>query len=196
LKRYLAESNLSREILANRHSVRGMASEVVLSTTDEATDKGNQFLSDAAKFLEGLGPVEGSELPGSTAISGAEAVAPIPTTIPDVPSHHPDPEQLYRQALRALVKVLSDSSSYKNLQLSVSGNMVLVEFAGKGFLSLGTFGREHLDELQTAYLDLKAKPELAHGWSAHYRYDKDFRILSIRVGPETERAPNGWTPLY
>lgn len=51
LRHHLAESNLIREVLVSRHAVRGLDPEITLSSTDAATEFGQQFLTDLAQWL-------------------------------------------------------------------------------------------------------------------------------------------------
>lgn len=204
LKLMLAEANLSREIIVGRHSVRGFAPEVMLSTAEGASEKALVFLDEMAKYLEQFGPMphpeEGDFAPAGSVVLGGSSEDREPLPWERRPQPPPvkkiEPTEIPTRVARELADVLAGRSEFSGQTPTLSGKMILISFPKKGLL--GTGGHLNPDQeaaINIACHSIRSTPTLATGWSARYQYDRDSRILKLVVGQEGEHTPPGWIGL-
>lgn len=202
IRNHLAENNLIRDITVGRHSVKGMDPEIMLSSTEEATDKGQAFLAALAEYLPG------DEIRVPVAQQGAEGLLAALSSAEE--EHYQNGRNLRRQpvipimspleqrrlALSSIGDTLKNMEGFRGLPQSMTGNMLLIQFP-KGILGLGGhFDTEHEGSLATVHRTSRSNPRLETGWTAHYHYDRRSRVLSITATGEGEAAPPGWSTLY
>src|SRR2546421_6971736 len=199
LKVYLSEINMLREVLVSRHNVQGLQPEIVFTSTEETTDKGNQFMADLAQYMQdngqataavirraqGLPPEEILEDHASAIFTPRELSGP----------REKNPAEFYREALETLVGTLKDMKGFEKLEQTITGNMLLIQFRN-GLLGIGGhFGKAHAQTLETVYKGVRSIPMFEHGWSAHYHYSNESRVLGVQAAAEDSHAPPGWKAL-
>jgi hypothetical protein len=205
IRNHLSEINMIREILVTRHSVKGMDPEVILTSSEETTDKGNAFLADLAAYLqqhqvalpaspEATPPTPQPVMPEVEATSMSEiAAASLEKLNASREVRAPD---LLKLALQTLADTIRSMPEYQGMTVTVTGPRILVEFPKKGLLGLGGhFDDAHKKVLQGVYTVALMSPGLHEGWQAHYSYDKDTRLLSITTTLAGERPPAGAATL-
>lgn len=199
LKTYLAEINMVREMLVNRHGVKGLQPEVILISTEETTDKGRKFFADLVEYLQSHGQGEGAVIrqADEAPVHESNELADVARMAREKGREAPPPTsaQLYRTALETLGGTLKEFKEFEKAEQTISGNMLLIQFKG-GFLGLGGgFGGGHTKTLEKVYGGVRQIPGLESGYVLFYRYDPSTKVLTVRAGPENERVPGGWKGL-
>lgn len=193
IKDHLAETSLVREILVSRHSVKGLDAEIILASTEAISKFGNSFLTDLASHLIANPPVD-LEVRQEVELDLDEVESEIVQLRRETPKE--DPSNMRRRALEVLGQTLGSMTAFTGKAQSMSAGMLLVEFPRVGLLGIGGhFGKEHVPPLGAVVRVVRASPGLHEGWAASYSYSKATRLLTIKVTPEGEATPPGWTPI-
>lgn len=202
---HLAESLLAREISVSRHAVKGFQPEILLSSTASVTPVGNTFLQALASHLDEHGGIYAAA--AATRQTSVDSAADVPdhsfmTLTASARERATDSigsmsaPQLYKAVLTTMGETLKTMGDFAKLQQTMTGPMLLVEFPSAGLLGTkGHFEESHRKTLQSVYRVARLTPKIGEGWSAHYRYDKKTRMLSIKVGDPREGAPADWIEL-
>lgn len=203
IRTVISESNMVREVVVTRHSVKGLESELILSTTEESTEKGDAFLADLALHLQELdrrGRQKRSPKPAEP--EALEKPKPENRIAAVMLEERARREQLKKTAEEphvmardTLSGTLASRPSFRALKQTYSGTRILVEFPKPGLFGIGGFSGKHAKELQTVYKGVRRIPELEAGWSAFYHYDKGAHTLTIDVVPPASKSRLGWIEL-
>jgi hypothetical protein len=202
IKELVSESNMIREVWVSRHTVKGLEPEIVLTSMEATTPKGHQFLVDLATYIQTIHP---SDRPVSATPPHVAEEAELESSPGETFKFNFAPRKentevnralLYRTVLESLGGTLKTMKEFADFKQTVSGNLLLMEFPPKGFIGLGGhFTPAQEKTLETVYRVVKLMPDLGEGWLAHYNYDKESRMLSVKVGSPDEKAPPSWKLL-
>jgi hypothetical protein len=202
IRTHLAEDHYVREIIVGRHAVKGHDPELLLTTSEETTEKGFAFLQGLADYLPHVELAKTRAVEGEvdllSILSAAEEKflgtrAPLPTeAVVAVMS----PIELRRAAVLAMSDTLKATEEFRGLTQVITGSTIQIQFT-KGIMGFGGhFDMEHESTLGMVHRSIISNPKFAEGWSAHYVYDRTSRILSISAVLEGDSPPMGWATLY
>jgi len=196
VRTHLDELNMGREIRTSRHSTRGQAPDLILSSNHES-ESARIFLDALAHSLR-----ESTSQEIAEATEAAQRTAgPTGTETHNVRAAFNQavvmtlsPTEVKKRAMAAFADVLRNTGFANGLEVQIvqGGMAVEVTFprtATSLFLSTSFDERKHVKALSSAYVAVKADPQLRDGWVAHYRFERKTGKLQVRaVDPQIPPA--------
>jgi hypothetical protein len=198
ISRHLSEGNLHREINVGRHLVKDTKPEIILSSTEKATAKGRNFLNTLATYLlERDGGIQTEAVRAkSETVEAPQPVAQTPPlrSFPRVQTVHRSPVEVVNHAASEFHDTLARMSGYKDLEIKVIPQGILVQFP-KNVFSKIRFEQRELRELKAVHNTILGSPGLHEGWNAYHLYDKRERVLKIRFTTPDQEMQSPWSKL-
>lgn len=202
----VAEHGLAREINIYRPIVAETDPSLILSTNENTTAAGLEFLTDFAAYFESHGYLNHREEPPSAPAIAVETIKAAPLSLNQGPNNlrpvagtrvveppKPDDSKLTQRVTSGINELLPRMKHLRKREAVRDGNEIRVAFPGTFGFGKGP-SPDEIKEFGGVLTALQADPSFGPNWKAGFQIDHKTGDLRIRVSYESHLAGE-WQPL-